>query len=223
MSTVIVKRRNRCEYEESQWRDPSPSSSSTWPGKDGRAATYFGADLAIRKIRGATALPLALLYRGEEVQEPWNRTHQELLQIFISQYWAVLRLMRLLLREGVSIDARESESCTPLCHACGDRNDGGNDAVAELLLNEGAQVTAKPSSGQTVLYHAAMSGYENIVKQLIGRGELETKDINGRTLLHLACFKGKDSVIDLLVNSGAKLKAKDSVGDRSAHCISRRL
>ena len=60
------------------------------------------------------------------------------------------------------------------------------------------------ATGQTLLHLAAMSGYDDLTRELIGWGaDVDSRDANGCTALHFATAFGKVVVMKLLGGSGA--------------------
>ena len=65
-------------------------------------------------------------------------------------------------------------------------------------------ISTPNATGQTLLHLAAMSGYEDLTRDLIGWGaDVDGRDANGCTALHFATTLGKVAVIKILGGPGA--------------------
>tara|TARA_B110000908_G_C10240441_1_gene445768 strand:+ start:530 stop:1696 length:1167 start_codon:yes stop_codon:yes gene_type:complete len=83
-------------------------------------------------------------------------------------------MVRLLLRRGAEVDARNSDGVDALAHACL----LGNRKAVLLLLDYGAAINGADNEGRTPLHNAAGKGYLHIVELLVRRGgdtEAKTK------------------------------------------------
>ncbi len=122
------------------------------------------------------------------------------------------KLLRLL-REGASLEIRDSEGNTPLMLAA----KIGRLSAVEMLLEYGAEVDARDKEGQTPLMLAARSssfywGHESATKiaaVLIGYGaDVNAVKDNGRTALMFACDARNIELVLLLVENGADVTAE---------------
>ena len=89
--------------------------------------------------------------------------------------------------------------------------------VVALLLSLGADSSAADASGQTPLHMASGSGFEHIVRALIGsftvsHSSLDQQDSSGRTALHWAAAHDHDAVVQALIAAGANTQIKDNKG-----------
>ena len=65
-------------------------------------------------------------------------------------------------------------------------------------------ISTPNATGQTLLHFAAMSGYEDLTKELIGWGaDVDRRDANGWTALHFATAFGNAAIMNLLGGAGA--------------------
>ncbi len=65
-------------------------------------------------------------------------------------------------------------------------------------------ISTPNATGQTLLHFAAMSGYEDLTRELIGWGaDVDRRDANGWTALHFATAFGNVATMKLLGGSGA--------------------
>lgn len=86
-------------------------------------------------------------------------------------------VVKLLATEGVVVNCRDSEDCTPLSLAA----ETGKEAVIRLLIATGkADVNAKDVTGRTPLDWAAENGHQVVVKLL--------QSANAQSLFALHCF-----------------------------------
>lgn len=80
---------------------------------------------------------------------------------------------------GLSVRARDSHGCTPL-HWAADMGmaDGDRELVAASLILAGSDVNARDKTGRSVLEVARLAGNEDIVRQLIAAGAVETETVH---------------------------------------------
>jgi ankyrin repeat protein len=75
------------------------------------------------------------------------------------------------------------------------------------------------SLGNTLLEWAVNVGYEAVVRQLVGRGDVDinTKDQDSRTSLSRAAEREYEAMVRLLVDLGADINARDPFGETALH------
>ncbi|KAJ1458328.1 ankyrin repeat-containing domain protein [Pelagophyceae sp. CCMP2097] len=134
-------------------------------------------------------------------------------------HWACtegrLACMRLLVEEGVEVDARDFQGCTPLLIAS---QWGQPDAVA-YLVKIGANVKIFDRNDDSALHWASYKGNLEIVGLLHHLGlPLDDRDAYGQTPLHLAAMRGNLGVCEYLltdaVRGRAELKLRLGATDR---------
>ncbi len=126
------------------------------------------------------------------------------------------RLMNILLKMNVDINARDSKGFTPLHRAAGK----GHETTVQLLLERGANVLATNSQNYTALHSAMLQNIcPSIVPMLIEHGvDLNaTQRPEKRTALHIAAAKGRQSYIPVLLEGGANLEARDHNSQTPLH------
>ena len=129
-------------------------------------------------------------------------------------HWAALHddidLGSRLLQSGAKPDAANDYGVTPLYLACTNRNTG----MVKALLQAGADAKGKLVSGESVLMNCVRTGALEAAKLLIDAGadvnHAEPK--NGQTALMWAAAPGYAQIVNLLVRSGADIKARTKPG-----------
>jgi len=114
-----------------------------------------------------------------------------------------------MIKEGVSIDARDVNSGTPLILAAA----GGHAEVARLLIENNADINAADSSGMTALMRAVQKERIEIVQILIAAGvDVQIKNNGGHSALMIAGGAGDATCTQALIAAGSDLNAKDNLG-----------
>ncbi|GHT44625.1 hypothetical protein FACS189454_02570 [Planctomycetales bacterium] len=117
-------------------------------------------------------------------------------------------MVRFLIAKGADVNAKVSNELYPLSQACS----RGTEEIAEMLIAAGADVNARlvhPDSGYsiTILNTAVSYGMPGMVGLLIYNGAI----IDGFSL-YLAAEQGNTSMVHYLIDSGADVNARFSVG-----------
>jgi ankyrin repeat protein len=119
-----------------------------------------------------------------------------------------LEIVRILLRAGSTVNAKNNGGRTALMHI---RDDTSVELVRELI-SAGAKLNARDESGGTALMAAAESKYD-VVKELVDAGaKIDCKDANGKTALMFAATNSDPRIAKLLIDHGADLNAADEEG-----------
>ncbi len=194
-----------------------------------------GADIESSDVLGTNSLLLAsiglryntvslLLERKANVNAFVKTTGDNALMYVINQSRTEhekesIRMMNLLIANGININFQGPQGNTALMYASGWGVATKNPERAKLLLDKGAKVNLQNKKGETALMMAANRGHVETAKLLIERGaNLELKDKNGRTALMNASaatidLKSTNSdfpeLVKLLLNKGADINAKD--------------
>jgi len=131
-------------------------------------------------------------------------------------------LAKLLIEEGASIDAQDKNGWTPLHNACSLQNL----PMCDLLLVQDCSVTSVTSDNTTPLHyivrrpvHDKMDYYIDIITNIIVRGadiNLQNK-INREAPLHQACFRSNGEAMRILLEHGADVNLKNSIGETVLH------
>ncbi len=120
--------------------------------------------------------------------------------------------VRLLLKQGADVNARDEDGKTVLMYAC----DYGLIDIARMLLEYGANVNAKDKYGGTALMEGCYDNEIDIVRLLLEYGaNVNAKDKYGVTALMHARFLEIDTV-RLLLEYGANVNAKDKNNGETA-------
>jgi ankyrin repeat protein len=167
--------------------------------------------------------------------------------IHVAAYLGEIDTVKRLLKERVTVDAKDADGQSALEYAAreghtgivelllaegADANGkGGDDTplidalwhchpdVAILLVNHGARVEGKHStSGESPLRMAAKDGLIELAKLLIAHGaEVEATDNAGNTALHCAVVSGKRAMVELLLSRSADMNAKGCFANTPLH------
>jgi glucose/arabinose dehydrogenase len=109
-----------------------------------------------------------------------------------------LELVRTILDQGVSPDARDGSGRTALMLA----SDRGDRDIAEALLDHGAAVDARTPAGNTALMAAAVRGRLEVVRLLLERrADATAVNADGSTALSLAQANQHTAVVALLLGA----------------------
>jgi uncharacterized protein len=126
-------------------------------------------------------------------------------------------IVRLLLENGVAVDARRYDGATPLICAAAH----GRVGAVKLLLEKGAGLEASDNYGMTPLLAAAfenavidMPDTFETVRLLLGKGaNIHVSNKDGNTVLMGAARKGNIRNMKLLLDYGADARARNDKGE----------
>ncbi|EDQ88308.1 uncharacterized protein MONBRDRAFT_26336 [Monosiga brevicollis MX1] len=106
-------------------------------------------------------------------------------------YYGHVKVVEILLKHGVYVEAKDNDSQTPLHYAC----TYGHDKVVEMLLKHGVYVEAKNNRGKTPLQLACAtsSASRKVVQQLLRHGaDPDARDLTDARPLDL--LLGRDPI-----------------------------
>ena len=100
----------------------------------------------------------------------------------------------------------------------------GDLQTVKLLLDNNAVTTIKDIQGYTPLRRAVINGKENVLDELINRGEtdVESEDKEGNTTLHDAYTKGLETIAEKLINAGADEEKQNKRGKKPKDYLKKR-
>ncbi|RYG72988.1 hypothetical protein EON80_03670 [bacterium] len=146
-------------------------------------------DVNVKNKEGVTALHMAALARDDDA-------------------------VRMLVKRGASINAKNDSGWTPLMLACYSQTEGdafASPSIVRFLLRRGAKVDERNDNGDTALLLANqlsvdLQAYKTeISHMLIARGaDVNTRNRNGNTALKWAKVNGNPALIRLLEHAGAR-------------------
>ncbi|KAL8993727.1 MAG: hypothetical protein Q9188_007253, partial [Gyalolechia gomerana] len=112
-----------------------------------------------------------------------------------------------LLSKGANPSIKDQDGGTALLRAI----DNGHSEVVQIMLERSiADIHDKDFDNRTFLHGAAVNGYAEISKLLVGKGlDKDTQDNQGRTPLHDASRNGKAEAVTTLLALGANAGLKD--------------
>ena len=155
-----------------------------------------------KELRGHRRVSALIV--GHEVTDKNGRT-----PLMLASQTGKVDDMQILLKAGVSLEARDHLGWTALMHAAFQ----GNAKTMEILLNQGADIEAKDNNGYTALMHAARQGKTKTVEALLNHGaNIEAKDNNETTPLIAAVKTSNIEMISVLIKAGANIEVKDNAG-----------
>ncbi len=121
------------------------------------------------------------------------------------------RLIKLILKQNVNVNAKDAKSFTALMYA----SYYGKLRAIKTLLSSGAKTENKDNYGQTCMHHATSQGRYFAVKILYQAGadiNAIAKGNTNQTPLMYAAYYGHTRVVRFLVNNGANVSLKNSIG-----------
>lgn len=128
--------------------------------------------------------------------------------------------VKLLLKDKVSTEFRDSEDRTPLLYAVEDNRVD----IVELLLHRNADWNAEDKMKRSALHIAAYDRHTRVIPRLLVLPgiNLDARDENRETPLHLAAKNGSLDTAELLLEFGAFVNAADKKGLTPLHIAAAR-
>ena len=133
-------------------------------------------------------------------------------------------IARLLLEQGVDVNAQMKDKATPLHMVAF----SGNVELARVLLDLGADAHAVDELGETPLHRVSHREYDSqedgirIARLLLERGvDVNTPSKTNYTPLHTAAFNGRLEIAQVLLDHDASANEKDDLGETPLHKVSR--
>jgi ankyrin repeat protein len=124
-------------------------------------------------------------------------------------------VVKLLLRSGANVDARDSSGETALHKAA----EAGDIDLVRLLISKKARLNVKNRIGRSALDLACRKNRSKVIEHLLRSGATFEPDIYGRTALHGAIEGGCDAaIIELFVSRGVDINAKAQSGSSKFSC-----
>lgn len=127
-------------------------------------------------------------------------------------------ILDILLKANAQINERNKQGITPLALAI----DNENTSHIEFYAKNGADIYAADNNGLTPIGRAMKTSSIDVLKTLISKSNVNTKDSLGNTPLHLAVeHNAPNSFISYLLEVGADVKARNSNGDSALFIATR--
>jgi ankyrin repeat protein len=138
--------------------------------------------------------------------------------LYVSCQSGFVENVLLLIEMGADIWVKNYSGGT-LLHAA---VESGSEAMVRLFLREGFDVKAKNDAGQTLLHQIATSIFPTdriaILNLLISLGvDVNEKDFEDSTALHVGATSYDSEIVQYLIEHGADLGARDTLGRTSLH------
>ncbi|TDY73336.1 ankyrin repeat protein [Leptospira meyeri] len=125
------------------------------------------------------------------VKAPMSREHR----LFQAVEKGNLELVKTILAEGVSVNAKDSLGNSSLIKAADDEEL----EMAKFLIEKGANVNLRNTTGETALYRAVYRGNLEMVKLLVKAGaETKVKTVGGISIAELAEERGEEGILKYL-------------------------
>ncbi|NOY61603.1 MAG: hypothetical protein GXP10_00370, partial [Gammaproteobacteria bacterium] len=127
------------------------------------------------------------------------------MRVILAARFGLERVVRTLLDQGASVNARDNAGNTALMGAAGE----GREKIIKLLLRRGASVGAKNKNGDTALKFAAEKGHLPVMNLLLSAGsDVNNAGQQGETALIAAIRYGHIDAALLLLDNGASPSAR---------------
>ncbi len=123
---------------------------------------------------------------------------------------APVDVLNLLVSHGAGVNERNKQGVTPLSLAI----EKNNTAHVVFYANHGADINAEDQNGKSPLVYALDSPTIDMLKTLVTKENILTKDSQGNTPLHIALMKDSPfEYIQYLIETGADVNARNKSGD----------
>lgn len=134
-----------------------------------------------------------------------QRVPRRMTALHLVAYFGIEDAARALCQNAAEIDAKNTDSQTPLSLAA----KNGHSKVVELLLENGAELESEDDRGNTPLLSAIRNGHEAVVQLLLEKGaKVQFKDKQGWTPLSLAAENGHEAVVKLLLSKNVDVNSR---------------
>ncbi|QYT04235.1 Ankyrin repeat protein [Trichoderma simmonsii] len=134
-----------------------------------------------------------------------QRVPRRMTALHLVAYFGIEDAARALCQNAAEIDAKNTDSQTPLSLAA----KNGHSKVVELLLENGAELESEDDRGNTPLLSAIRNGHEAVVQLLLEKGaKVQFKDKQGWTPLSLAAENGYEAVVKLLLSKNVDVNSR---------------
>lgn len=123
-------------------------------------------------------------------------------------------IVRLYLRLGVDLEAKDTARRTPLhCAALGRHTE-----IVRLLLAGGAEIESVSECEYTALHHAAQAGYDEVVQLMLDSGaNIHALTEAKETALHKAVWNGHIESTQTILSRGVNIEAVSKSGETALH------
>ena len=177
---------------------------------------------ALRWSRSKDKIQELLNNRKTRINTPY-RSHENFTALHFACYYSPsIDVVKMILKKGANVNARDENDCTPLILACCSVK---GFEVVPILLEYGADANLSNKYSETALWKACRNNKvpKKIIEKLVG--EMKTSAINLQgtrpyfemasrsTALHCAIKSGlSKEILDVLVKGGASWKIVDIFG-----------
>ncbi|KAH9014388.1 ankyrin repeat-containing domain protein [Lactarius pseudohatsudake] len=159
-----------------------------------------GADVTVQDGSHRTPLHMASSWEEGLINKKKQQRHEALLQVDQVKFINKADTVRLLIRHGADVMARDDTHSTPL-HLASSK---WSVETIEQLIEHGADVNAQNGNQSTPLHLAASSRLAvkgNVVRSLLKHGaDIDAKDGEGRTPVQIASSEGHFWIAKLLLD-----------------------
>ncbi|EFR03483.1 ankyrin repeat domain-containing protein 52 [Nannizzia gypsea CBS 118893] len=181
-----------------------------------------GANIDAKARDGSYPLYLSVRYGYEKIAKfliakgaSTNILHSGWTLLITAAHFGHEAVARLLVDEGLDVDAKDNEDLRVLVHAA----IGGNERVVLLLIDKGADINkadsrSTSSKRTTLLHYASKNGHREVVERLLDKGaDVNAWDNDSKTPLYEATSTGHKEIAMLLLGRGSMV----TCGNRSIY------